>query len=308
MTISSCPRCGESYQLPSTAIPDDSIAECPWCLEQFSLEEARGGAPPDLRIISAKGLVSAPGEPVSQTLEDAGIAPTFGFHSLEQRFENSSPIGDRDDDAAANQSEDSACDDPLTLVSDPVVQPWDESPSTPTTSLDFPQAKERPKRKSSGIGTMIGVVVGGLASLPLAGLILLAMGKAPDLGFWPFQGNEPSRRSAAPLRSSESRGGARKSRGTPLRFNQPIDLTKDNTDPATDAFKAINESVDASQRAINKDTADEDTEETTTTPESDEPTEDGADSNSPTNEDEIENDLQQVEPTSPDESNDETTD
>ena len=46
---------------------------------------------------------------------------------------------------------------------------------------------------------MIGVVLGGLLSVPIALAILLAVGRTPDLGFWPFDGKVRSPRELVPF-------------------------------------------------------------------------------------------------------------
>lgn len=73
---------------------------------------------------------------------------------------------------------------------------------TPVMPMKVKARPPAPKRRSSPIKTLIGVAMGPLIALPLAGGILLYAGKAPNLGFWPFDGsfskNGSSQRAAAP--------------------------------------------------------------------------------------------------------------
>ncbi|TWT79957.1 hypothetical protein CA13_13680 [Planctomycetes bacterium CA13] len=66
--------------------------------------------------------------------------------------------------------------------------------------------RPRTKKKSSPIKTLLGYVAGFFIALPLAGGLLLAIGKPLNLGFWPFDGTVGSgasmTRSAAPVVSS----------------------------------------------------------------------------------------------------------
>ncbi|MFK8111672.1 MAG: hypothetical protein AB8B91_05705 [Rubripirellula sp.] len=55
MIASNCPRCQESFRLPSAELPDDAYAQCPWCRETFPLSEVIGTLPPILEVMSADG-------------------------------------------------------------------------------------------------------------------------------------------------------------------------------------------------------------------------------------------------------------
>lgn len=70
------------------------------------------------------------------------------------------------------------------------------------------------RRKPSPMKTIAGIVIGGVAALPLAAGILAVVGKPLDLGFWPFDGQTiaaGSSRSAAPPRELAPRPSTRPS-------------------------------------------------------------------------------------------------
>ncbi|QDT10471.1 hypothetical protein [Planctomycetes bacterium K23_9] len=60
------------------------------------------------------------------------------------------------------------------------------APAMPMKVRSRPPIK---RKKASPLKTLASIALGPLLALPLAGGVLLAIGKAPDLGFWPFLGN-----------------------------------------------------------------------------------------------------------------------
>ncbi|MEM9587452.1 MAG: hypothetical protein AAGA03_09225 [Planctomycetota bacterium] len=62
-------------------------------------------------------------------------------------------------------------------------------------SLENVQVSPVRRKKSTPVGKLIGIVLGPIVALPLAGGILLFLGKAPDLGFFPFDGSFNSAKS-----------------------------------------------------------------------------------------------------------------
>ena len=80
-------------------------------------------------------------------------------------------------------------------------------PATATVSRSVTPMKGRRKPKSSAWKSLVGAALGPFFALGLGYLILSAVGKVPDWGFWPFDGNNGSapsarRTAAAPLRPS----------------------------------------------------------------------------------------------------------
>ncbi|MGB7344167.1 MAG: hypothetical protein WBD20_08130 [Pirellulaceae bacterium] len=79
--------------------------------------------------------------------------------------------------------------------------------SDPVAAVAPMKVRSRPaarKKKASSWKTMAGVALGPLLALPLAGGILLAFGKAPDLGFWPFDGKGDSKSNRVAYNPNES--------------------------------------------------------------------------------------------------------
>ena len=75
----------------------------------------------------------------------------------------------------------------------PVTGPVAPRPLGTTTSADFGggplNAKPRRKKQGSPLLHVAGVILGGIASIPLAAGVLYMAGVSPDFGFWPFDGS-----------------------------------------------------------------------------------------------------------------------
>ena len=70
----------------------------------------------------------------------------------------------------------------------------DAANQTAATQATPPRSSVRPKprKKSSPLGTILGVIAGPFIAAGLAYLVLAPLGKVPNLGFWPFVGNGDS--------------------------------------------------------------------------------------------------------------------
>lgn len=213
MMISRCPRCDEAYLIPAGSFPENSYAQCPWCRETFPLEEALKRLPPVLEIMDAGGNAI---QPAVATRTGAAAASSFGGASF------SAAPGQRDDFGGGNTFDDSTSEDLLATIdasspyreestdfaveeplrletsSESDVEPEFLLPEQDENQRPAPmrvqgtpslQSKPRRKKKSSPIRTLIGFALGPVIALPLVGGILLAMGRAPDLGFYPFDGS-----------------------------------------------------------------------------------------------------------------------
>ena len=126
---------------------------------------------------------------------------------------------------------------------------------------DRPATSVRPKpsrkKKSSPIKTLIGVALGPVLALPLAGAILLALGRAPDLGFWPFDGsynNATQKRSAAPPSNTDS-SFTNPNRQEPQTLSPKGSLLDDGSDVAQ-AVKEITGDPDANAQELPESTDD----------------------------------------------------
>ena len=179
--------------MPDGSLPDDAMAECPWCRETFPLAELVGKMPPALKVISADGeVISDAGAPFGALDRSAGAASSGSAHAVDagglELMEESDAAWELDDASAADESQPVADDEanPGFQLDDDWTGPAE---ATPTRVEPITEARPRRKRKSSSLRTLVGVALGPLIALPLAGVILLALGKAPDLGFYPFDGN-----------------------------------------------------------------------------------------------------------------------
>lgn len=184
MIISNCPRCQEGFRVPTGTMPDNAYAMCPWCHETYPLAEVLDRLPPPLQILTAEGDPIIVMEPAgsSTAVADAGSLDHLSG-------QDTSASGGSWDPTALNLAGDTGQDDGS----------W-TAPSSPTAAtMNVSPRPNRRKKKGSAIRSMIGVVFGGLLSVPIALSILLAVGRAPDLGFWPFDGEARSPRELFPF-------------------------------------------------------------------------------------------------------------
>lgn len=194
MITSICPRCQETFRIPAGQLPDDAYATCPWCRETFPLSEVLANLPPALEITTADG------EPLVIHEQAAlGIASTG--NASEQSGDGFAVVEDDLHTTVSNETviSETIAEDSWSQTSFEVDEDHvDLHVEDPSDSWDKPQVAEQPtpmtvaprprRKKSSGLRTMIGIVFGGLLSIPIALAILLLVGREPDLGFWPFDG------------------------------------------------------------------------------------------------------------------------
>lgn len=173
-------------------VPPQAMLRCPWCGEEFLARDLVDALPPMMELVSGGGLA----EEAFQDVE------SYGF--------------ERTEDEIGFQTEGA---DTLAAPFYPSVRAMAESPG------------RRRQRGGNPIVGMLKVVLGGLAGVLLAGVILGFLGRAPDLGVWPFLGPDASpwpsgggrRRAAAPAEPEPTRpprervfgGGDRKPASSP---------------------------------------------------------------------------------------------
>ncbi|MGI9470748.1 MAG: hypothetical protein ACR2NZ_04380 [Rubripirellula sp.] len=255
MIISNCPRCQEGFRVPAGQMPDDAYATCPWCRETFPLSEVLANLPPTLEILSADGQPLVFDEAAAVRSVAAAATTTGEIDDSAEGFE----VLDEDLDATVGNetvTSETIAEDSWNQTSFEVDEDHvDLQVEDPNDSWDSPQVAESPtpmtlsprpggsrKKKPSGLRTMLGIVVGGLLSVPIALGILLLFGREPDLGFWPFDGPSGSRRSpvaAPPGQMSERTRDPNRNRGRMLdtsAFDSAMDAIED---PATTALDAI---------------------------------------------------------------------
>ncbi|MAI71842.1 MAG: hypothetical protein CMM01_13135 [Rhodopirellula sp.] len=191
MIISNCPRCQEVFRVPLGTLPDDAYAICPWCHETFPLAEVLDHLPPALEILTADG------EPIP-IMEPVDSHYAAGIQSL-----TGTSVGTSDHLQTHNTSGGGQPWDPATLdfgaESGQIDGGWNASGTPQAAPMSVSPRPNRRKKGASGIRSMVQVVVGGLLSVPIALAILLAVGRAPDLGFWPFDGQKRSPRELLPF-------------------------------------------------------------------------------------------------------------
>ena len=242
MSISTCPRCREEFRVPSGAIPANAYAQCPWCHETFPVSEVLESLPPQLQIVSADGTPMAIGSAGSglelvQSSSRQGGESAAGMVVHEAR-DDAFPLETSEQTTVEDQNWQPDFGSFQTTHEDP-YSTWDQSDASPIQSMNVSKGNGRPKRKSSGLGTAIGIVLGGLASVPIAGGLLMLFGRTPDWGFWPFDGERVSVRAAAPLPENPPRSRTPSSSGTPLRFNRDQPELDASLDPSASAAQEI---------------------------------------------------------------------
>ncbi|NNE00147.1 MAG: hypothetical protein HKN47_22740 [Pirellulaceae bacterium] len=95
-------------------------------------------------------------------------------------------------DADADEHADGDSQGPLLVEEDPMEDYSDVGISNDVQPLKVRKRKSASAKKSSPLRTLGGIALGPLIALPLAGGILLVAGKAPNLGFYPFDGTYSS--------------------------------------------------------------------------------------------------------------------
>ena len=242
MLTCNCPRCGETIGLPTAAVPEDATAQCPWCGELYPASEIIDKLPPMVELISADGQplfldagdgvasmsLHAAAAPIAASSAVSSLAPHAQNDSIDETWDDNTELTieadesgfgfDSSDDDGSEQDDlgfdDGSQDEPETMdflsrddAGDAALGASDRggAPLMPMKVKSVPVSNYK-RKKSSPIKTLIGVAMGPLVALPLAGGILLWLGKAPDLGFWPFDGSfnkgSSSRVSAEPMAQS----------------------------------------------------------------------------------------------------------
>ncbi|XZE55387.1 hypothetical protein SH139x_001397 [Planctomycetaceae bacterium SH139] len=193
MSVSSCPRCHESVQLPATSA--DRLVRCPWCQADYPLAEALRALPPMLEVL---------GEPELDQPELEAIhfdRPELGQPVLESAASSFAGF------------ELQADDQPATFDSQFSALPADQERVLPT----------RRRRQSSPLVGILKAAGGGVVGILLALLILQQMGRLDDMGFWPFRGPQ------APLWGSGAAGGGTVRRAAPLSQSSPTEPSQNNS-------------------------------------------------------------------------------
>ena len=263
MIISNCPSCDESFRVPAGQLPENAYAMCPWCRETFPLSDVLASLPPRLELITEDGEPLVIPEPVA--------LGAIGASSLEMnKDQGQHSVGPGNFDETATAALETIVEDPWIQSNFEVNQghvglqvegpdnAWDDQQAAAPIPVSSRPGGSR-KKKASGLRTMIGIVFGGLLSIPIAFGILLLLGREPNLGFWPFDGSIRVRRppAASPPRPLSDRTPKRnRSQGSMLdtsAFDQAFEAMED---PSLSALSEIipgdsNELTDASESQAN---------------------------------------------------------
>jgi hypothetical protein len=167
---------------------------------------------------------------------------------------------DSDQFEPATKTEDDEFDLYQTIVEEdertPVTGPVAPRPLNAPVGSDFGgaalSAKPRRKKQGSPLMTIVGVVAGGLASVPLAAGVLHLLGASPDFGFWPFDGTlgkKPNVSVSQPMDLGEERPARPPATGRSLADDlnpQAADSSSVLESSASDNAFAVTESLDES--------------------------------------------------------------
>lgn len=210
MIVANCPRCAEACRLPGGELPEDAHARCPWCRESFPLAEVLQQLPPMLEVMSADGDRIAPlvlaesGELADDAGSPAGLAEEHGFaNPVDPLLETVVEDGSGGGFAFDPPTDGSDADETSRLVEETIADGsgrWqsvdgsfhEASTASPVAPMRVRPSPARRPQKNAGFRTFLGILLGGFAALPIAGLLLILLGQEPDLGFWPFDGRRPA--------------------------------------------------------------------------------------------------------------------
>ena len=218
-TYAQCPWCNETYpatELENTLPPEIMLMDADGEVLQFnSTSHLQSVANPFAEQAAESSVGGLAGVAAGVGGLAVAGAAAVGFASDEDLDEQQETIINETLQYDASELEDAAeSDDFVTmeeeLVEDSEDQYFDElkigvdAPAEEETQIDvqtpskiYPDPpgvastsrSRRPKKKSSPVRTIVQIALGAALAPVLAGGILLAAGRAPNLGFWPFDGS-----------------------------------------------------------------------------------------------------------------------
>ena len=130
MNLSTCPLCDEPIRLPELQLPEETQAECPWCLERFSLAAISKQLPPLVELFDDAGM------PV-QSMATVGAIDGNNFAGAPP--EDSHPIdaatlpfdAEEEIEVAASVDDDLTGDEESMQMGDPSAETWTEDDASP---------------------------------------------------------------------------------------------------------------------------------------------------------------------------------
>lgn len=259
MIISKCPRCHEDCRVPTGPLPVDLHAQCPWCHENFPISEVTGPLPPELKLVTAEGepfLLGTGGSsadssgPTGANFQiDTGIDDVMKRGSFINGADHDplqvDPVHDNWAQQRGNDLERLQSRKVLDFH-DTSFETYEKLEKTAIDSMKVTSNGNSRRQNTSGLRTLLGIALGGIASVPIAGCLLMLMGRTPDWGFWPFYGERgPSSVKAAPLPTNSDGSATSRPAGKRLRFNVENPGRSLLADPAESAVRDILQSSDA---------------------------------------------------------------
>lgn len=162
MTIARCPSCGDQVRVPAT-ISDQATLRCPLCQETFDCEAVTASLPPVLEVVH---------DPQAQEVPVLAAAAT-GFQGISIHGDGGGMV----DGGLATEGRDNGNDASPDLPAfefEEASAPQREAPSfsESVTGSNGETTRRRPSKPANPLPQMIGVILGGLASIPLAQLCL----------------------------------------------------------------------------------------------------------------------------------------
>ncbi len=177
MNVSNCPRCADQIRVPSGNLSPDSYAQCPWCGETFPLSEVLDRLPPVLTLLTADGM---PVEAARQANVTLAVGANQASPAAPDEFLLSSQQPSDDFTTALVEDRKVATNSPVQF--DPPVR----SDRQPGSGLPLVPSK-RSRKSGGGLRSLLGIVGGGLLSIPIVVVILWGLGR---FGIGPLSDNQ----------------------------------------------------------------------------------------------------------------------
>ena len=177
MLTASCPKCAKQVTVPSAARPESRV-RCPLCAEEYTLESVFADLPPLLVLLDvpAPNGMGQHGEAAAASA--SGVGGSSSIFDFDERQRHDAEAADADTAIALADAEDVAPQShgfDFGGANSPAAESIGTTPRTTTT-------RPKPKKKTSPLKSIIGVVVGGIVALPLAQLILWYLPGGWDVG------------------------------------------------------------------------------------------------------------------------------
>ena len=264
MSLSQCPVCHEEVAVPDS-LPAilrqhaDPEMRCPWCGEQTPLRQLRvtpmieivdrDGHPLPIDGLAGGGGLSggAIAEAEFQSADVDGFdSPGFAIDTGDNKFQGEATFSRGGDSTPALELDESEFQ-----LADPPA-----SPMVGGVDTGLLKTSASPRKKSSPMKSMLGFLAGPPIAAVLGYFILSAVGRVPDLGFWPFNGSDNAGRStrvaAAPVQPAVDRP-------RPQPMQQPVPMTMPEpvgeepavaSEPAGGGFDVAELSMDSGATSI----------------------------------------------------------